>query len=704
MSLLVDYAIDTAKSALGDVTSPHLAFMPPKRMSVSDGAKANFIIKQPGGYTGPWSAEETPYMVEPMDMLASRRHEAVCFVGPARTGKTSGLIQGALAHFICNDPGDALVVSMTQEKAREWSKTDLARLLRNSPGVSALMTGSGQDQNTFDVSFKHGMWLKIAWPTVSNLSGSTYRYVFMTDLDRMPDDVDGEGSPFALGLKRTTTFMSRGMALVESSPGRDVTDPNWHPATPHEAPPCTGILGIYNRSDRRRWYWPCPHCDEYFEAKPGLELFGLPEEQTLSDIVREADIDEMARQYGKLICPHCGCLIEVTKKNGMNQKGVWVGDGQRVRPDGTLEGDLMRASIAGYWLGGVAAAYQSWHSLLSRYLLGLREYSLTGSDLTLRTTVNTDQGAPFLSRSLAYDAKLAAKPDERKDDDLERYIVPDEARFVVVAVDVQGGTNARFVVQAHAVGPHMEQWPIDRYAITVSNREGVDGDKAPLDPAAYAEDWETLTTIIKSTYRTTVEGRELRVKLLVCDTGGEDGVTERAYAWYRRLRTEGLHNRAMLVKGASTPTAPFIRESWVGVRRKGEKGDVPIYLLGTNLLKDAVSTNLKRTKPGPGYIHMPGWLPKSFFDELQAEVRMPNGRWQQLKKRNEAFDLSCYIHAACVRLGADREAFWINPPPWANTLDEGNSDIVTSDERREMQEDAPPVIRRRVARSSYVAR
>ena len=217
MSLLVDYAIDTAKSALGDVTSPHLAFMPPKRMSVSDGAKANFIIKQPGGYTGPWSAEETPYMVEPMDMLASRRHEAVCFVGPSRAGKSAGLIQGALAHFICNDPGDSLVVSMTQEKAREWSKTDLARLLRNSPGVSALMTGSGQDQNTFDVSFKHGMWLKIAWPTVSNLSGSTYRYVFMTDLDRMPDDVDGEGSPFALGLKRTTTFMSRGMALAESS-------------------------------------------------------------------------------------------------------------------------------------------------------------------------------------------------------------------------------------------------------------------------------------------------------------------------------------------------------------------------------------------------------------------------------------------------------------------------------------------------------
>nr|WP_285222385.1 phage terminase large subunit family protein [Escherichia coli] len=21
---------------------------------------------------------------------------------------------------------------------------------------------------------------------------------------------------------------------------------------------------MYNRGDRRRWYWPCPHCGEYF--------------------------------------------------------------------------------------------------------------------------------------------------------------------------------------------------------------------------------------------------------------------------------------------------------------------------------------------------------------------------------------------------------------------------------------------------------
>ncbi|EKI05075.1 phage terminase large subunit family protein, partial [Escherichia coli 5412] len=42
-------------------------------------------------------------------------------------------------------------------------------------------------------------------------------------------------------------------------------DVKWRRTSPHEAPPTTGILSLYNRGDRRRWYWPCPHCGEYFQ-------------------------------------------------------------------------------------------------------------------------------------------------------------------------------------------------------------------------------------------------------------------------------------------------------------------------------------------------------------------------------------------------------------------------------------------------------
>lgn len=657
-------------------------------------------------------------MVEPMNLLASRKHEAVVFVGPARTGKTAALLLGMMTHAVINDPGDMLMIQMTQDKAREFSKTDIDRTIANSPAMRAMMGGK-QDDNTHDKMFRHGMWLRIAWPTSSNVSGSTYRYVLITDLDRMEnaENVDGEGPLWKLGLKRTQTYGSRGMCLIESSPGIELVDPNWRPATPHEAPPATGILGIYNMSDRRRLYWPCPHCDEHFEAAPGLGLFRLPSEETLLEIVREADLDAIANEHNRIICPHCSEPIGPRAKRTLNQRSVWVPDNCRVNRRGDIEGTPMETAIAGFWMGGVPAAYQSWRSIVLNYLMALRDYALTSSEQSLKATTNTDQGVPYMSMHLRVAAANASDPASRKEKDLQRYVVPDEARFVVANVDIQGGMTPRFVVQVHAVGPHREKWLIDRYSITESNRPGVDGGKAPIDPSKYEEDWDVLTErVVRSTYRTNMEGKELRVKLTTVDTGGEAGVTDKAYAWYRKIRRLGFSNRIMLIKGQSakeTANKPLISQSMVGNRNPKEPGDIPLFLLNSNKLKDKISTDLKRFTPGPGYVHIPSWVPQAWFDELNSEVRNPDGTWTQVRKRNEAWDLLYYCEAACLRLGADR-INWTMPPDWAKPQAE-NSELITREDRREMKENEElvaevpdaqpePVVRprRRVISSPYL--
>lgn len=668
---------DAAKSAMVEGRG---AYRPPVRVSVSQGARANLIIRQPGGYSGPWAPGETPYMVEPMNTLASRRHEAVCFVGPARSGKTMGLLDAWITYAVTCDPGDMLIIQMTQDKARDFSKTRVDRAIRNSPELKKRMGSSGYDDNTHDKLFRHGMWLKIGWPTASQLSSSDYRYVALTDYDRMPDNIDGEGAAFSLGLKRTTTFLSRGMCVVESSPGRPITDPHWQSASPHEGPPCDGIMSIYNRGDRRRWQWPCPHCGEYHEARPGLEPFAsLPPESELMGIIRSADMSELARQHAFIYCPHCGSRIEPDHKYTMNTKGRWIQDGQAVAPDGTITGEGAGSSIASYWLGGVAAAYQSWYSLLLRYLQALRDYATSGSELALQVTVNTDQGAPYLSRALA-EAGGQVDPADNAED-FPRYIVPREARFVTAAVDVQGGQNARFEVQVQAHGVDHENWVIDRYQLKVSNREGMDGEKAPIDPASYPEDWDVLTEkVVGATYRTHEEGQELRVRMTIVDSGGEDGVTENAYAWQRRCSRAGKGGRVALYKGASSRTAPLVKESKVG---KGVKGDVPLLVCNPNLLKDAVTNAARRSDNGTSRLHFPRWLGAWFWDEWQAEVRQRDGTWKKLRARNEALDLACMNRAAALKLGTAR-INWDHPPAWARPLEE-NSERVTSGERREMQ-------------------
>lgn len=725
-------------NALGDVCAAYHALRPPRRVSVSQGAAQNLFIKQPGGYVGPWSADETPYMVEPMDMLASRQHESVVFVGPARTGKTMGLLEGWGAHVAVNDPGDMLIVQMTQDKAREYSKTRIDRMLRNSPSLAALMTNSGQDDNTHDKLFRHGMWLRIGWPTVSQLSSSDYRYVALTDYDRMPQDVGGEGSPFALGRKRTTTFLSRGMCLVESSPGFDIQDPNRTQVTAHEAPAVDGILSIYNQGDRRRWYWQCMDCRHWYEAAPGLSLFNLPPRAQLLDMVREANLDEMADKYANVVCPHCGSITGKRWKHELNRHGRWLRDGQWLTPEGDVFGDGMTSNIASYWLGGVAAAYQSWRSLVLRYLQGLREYATSGSELTLRTTVNTDQGMPYTPAVLLEAVERNADPAARGED-LDRHTVPAETRFVTAHVDVQGGSNARFEVQIHAHGPMGEQWMINRFAIRDSRREGMGGEYAPLDPMSYPEDWDRLTDeVLLATYKTPIEGREIRVIMCTVDAFGEHGkdaegqtigVTANAYAWYRRVRLRGdnLHERIMLTKGRAGREVPRIRKTMVGGVKPGEKGDVPLYTFNTDLLKDEVDAALRRTVPGPGYIHFPkpksntnpgGWLPASFFDELRAEVRGKDGKWVRVRKRNESLDLCVGARLAWLRLKADQIRDWAVAPVWAAPI-EKNSEVITKQDRREMQDNKvdqsalpvtqttpvvrAPVKRRRMISSPYLS-
>lgn len=699
------------ETALRDMCEAHWAFAPPQSMSVAEGAHKSLVIKQTGAPSGPWDPEETPYMVFPMNQLASRMHEALCFVGPARTGKTAALLLGWMAHTLVNDPGDMLFIQMTQDKAREFSKTDVSRAIDNSPDIKGMLSIAASDRNTHDVMFRNGAWVRIAWPTVSNVSGSTYRYAAITDLDRIAnaEDVDGEGPLFSLARKRTATFLSRGMCLAESSPGIPQTDPSWVPATPHEAPPVTGILGIYNTSDRYRWYWQCPDpaCREWFEAQPGVKLFNMPSDDELIENIRTANLTDLAKRYGaRVICQCCGVEIPYREKTTMNRGGRWVADGQSLLPDGTLVGPPPTSKVTGFWLGGVAAAYQSWESIVYRHLQGLLDYALTGSEKALQTTVNTDQGAPYMSRHLIESQGRGGGPLDRADHVLPRHMVPAETRCLIVTVDVQGGVKSRFVVQVMAVGPDREQWLVDRFEIKDSLREGMGSDFAPVDPSGHPEDWDVLTEkLLLATWQTPTAGREIKLKRLIVDSGGEDGVTQNAYLWFRRVRALGQAGRVRLYKGGSERKAPIIKESLVG-SAKG-KGDIPLLLCNTNLLADAVASGLRRSGGGAGAYHFPpakhptvnpnGWLPASFYDELQSEVRNPNGTWSQVRKRNESLDLLRMAHAALLSLGVDKIKDWSKVPAWLAPLDQ-NSEIVSTEDRRAMKENTvipqePPPVR-----------
>lgn len=674
-------------------TLEHLAahafsgMVPTENLTVTEAAIKYTRVPAGGAYSRPWSLGLTPYLQEPQDTLTSMDHQGMIFVGPARTGKTVMLLNW-ITHTVKHDPSDMLFVHMNRDNARKWSKGDLERYLRMSKEVRAEQVVNKKDDNTFDKLFKSGMQFLLTYPTVENLSGITVKNVGFVDYDRNEDDVDGEGPPYDLGKKRTTTFGRRAMAAAESSPNPDkeILDPKWivDPRYPHQAPPIRGIFELYNRGDRRRWNWTCPECRTGFE--PDFPL------------LKWADSDDLmeAAESVYMFCPHCGFVMPPSMKQELNSAGRWIKEGQAII-DGEIQTragfKVTRSDIASFWMKGPAAGYQKWQSLVLEYLRAERAYAETGDEGPLRKTVTTDQGNFYIPK---------ARLSERVPEDLmnkaedwgsteDEPTVPEGVRFLVATVDVQARS---FVAQVHGFMPNGDMVVIDSFKLRLSRRVNANGERLPMEPPAYLEDWFVLVdeVILKSYPLADGSGRRMNIRATGCDSGGREGSTAQAYDFWRKLKEDErrLHRRFILLKGEPSKTRPRVMTNWPDSHKKDKyavaRGDVPVVFLNSNPLKDIVSGMLARrigedngeNLGESGMIRYPNWMPDWFYKQMTNEIRTEKGWENPASRRNETWDLAYYALGVALRplergtphvhFGIDRMD-WENPPDWASEWD-----------------------------------
>lgn len=650
--------------SLGDIFVDLADYLrPPERLSVSQAAEKYRYVNQPGAYVGPWKNSTTPYMVEPMDVFASREYEGLIFVGPAQSAKTDSLVINTLAYSVKVDPMDMMIVCPTMTAARDFSIRRIDRLNRHSKAIGEMLMPGSDSDNKFDKMYSNGMLLTLSYPSPTELAGKPVGRVVLTDRDRMPDDVDGDGEPFDLASKRTTTFGSYAMTVAESSPSRPVTDPKWIPSTPHEAPPAPGIMALYNRGDRRRWYWPCPHCEKYFEGR--FEHLEWDADYPGSNWEKAGTV--------RMICPHCSAKIHPDERSEMQLWGMWVKDGQAVDDNGRLIGSGMRTKIASFWLRGVAAAFTSWRKLVNLYLDAMDDYERTRSEEALTKFYNNDLGEPYYPKALD-DIRLPEVLKSRSEP-LGEQVVPEGVRFLVATIDVQ---KNMFVCQVFGIlpGAPFDTVLIDRFDIRKSKRIDDEGERLWVKPSAYLEDWDELIEhVIQREYPLSDgSGRKMGIRLVGCDSGGREGVTTMAYNFYRKLRESNLHRRFILIKGEGKANIPRTRITYPDSSRRDAKaaarGDVPVLILNSNLLKDDLNGRLDCIEPGKGMYRMPNWLSDSFYNELCSEYREGEGWKNPSGARNEAWDLSYYMIGLCVsELIRIEHINWQNPPGWAADWD-----------------------------------
>lgn len=641
-------------------------------MTVTECAKQFVKIKRPGARSGSWDESQSPYMVEPQNLLSSRELQALIFVGPSQSGKTEALILNWVAYSVLQDPMDMVVFNPTQQNARDFAVRRVDRLNANSPKIKERLIKSRAFDNKGSKTYDSGMILNLSWPTVTEMAGKPVPHIALTDYDRMDDSVGEEGSPFDLAFMRTTTFKSFAMTMAESSPSRPIEDMRWVPSTPHEAPPCKGILALYNRGDKRRLYWPCPYCATYFEGRwEHLKYEPHPNVLDAADTVR-------------MVCPNCDEEIWPDQRQFMLDYSEWLADGQRIK-NGKIKGKAPRTRIASFWLRGVAAGFMTWGQLVMKYLNAQREFDRTQSETALQQFYNNDLGEPYVAKS----QELERLPEVLMDraEPFEPKHVHSGIRFLVATVDVQ---RNMFVVQVHGIGPGTpyDITIVDRFRIRRSKRHNAEMEGFDfVRPGTYLEDWEEIKEqVMEKTYPLDDgSGQHMQIKLTVCDSGGEDGVTTQAYDFYRSLRKRGMAARFHLVKGNPTNGAPRAYIDFPDSKQKDKmavaRGDVPVMFLQSNVLKDALNHRLDSLTPGKGMIRFPAWLPVWFYKELCVEHRDERGRWVGTRGiRNESWDLLYYCIGVCASsLLRAEQINWASPPLWADVPSK-NPLIVTKQE------------------------
>jgi phage terminase large subunit GpA-like protein len=593
-----------------------------------------------------WDPAAAPYMSEPQTVVTSRRFLALAFIGPSQSLKTSALIENPVAHAMTCAPKIVHVVQMNEVAAGAFSVEKIGPMVANSPALEARKLPGRASESMYSRAYLGGMRLTIGWPTAASLSSRAIPLVLLTDYDRMPDNIDGEGPAWVLARARNTSFKSLGMTVAETSPGRDVTAARFEATSIHEAPPCGGLLGIYNDGSRGRWYWRCTGCGEEFE--PRLDRMHWADNLSPTDAAAGA----------VMICPPCGTVIEAAQKSVMNAGGRWLHeseDGAEAVPLGDPR--MRKTDVATYWLHGVAAALSSWPVMLAQYIAARRAYDDDGDATTLRAVMNTGLGMPFLRPTRKGEKRATAAALLAAASDLPLGIAPAWALVLLASVDVQGGAASRFVVNVEAWGDEGRRCLVDRYDIAAPPPGAPDMPRDRIDPATYAEDWAALDAVKAKAYPVAGADYALRPAAVVVDSGGEAGVTDNAYRFWRDKRSAGEGRLWYLARPLGGPQMAM---AWVQTPKRGSKGkaaavDVPLLYIATDRAKDAVSAALARPADAVGSYLVPRDAPPEVFRELTAEEPTPKGwRLRAGERRNEALDLACYALGLATVFHADR--------------------------------------------------
>lgn len=574
---------------------------PPDKLSIHELAdRIRVLSQEEAAEPGRWKTSRTPYLRDIMEAL-SPHHPAqiVVFQKGAQIGGTE-VILNALQYRMVHDPGPTMVVMPTEETARDWSKDRLGSMIRTTPQIARLFSGSSKDPNNAILYKKFpGGYIKIAYATsAAQLRSRPAGWILIDEPDGYVLDVDGEGCPVDLIIRRASTFGDRKKIALVSTPTLEST---------------SRIASWYERSNKQLFWVPCTRCGVFQTLKP-----------------QQLEWPKGKPQLARYMCEHCEELLEENDKTEMLAHGYWKAEKPEVEEHGIWGFKLSSLYSPAGWL--------SWADCATAYHTAKKERSKE----KMRVVVNTIWGETYRDAGETPDhEKLFLRRGGCK-----RGVVPKDGLVLTAGVDVQ---RDRLEMEVVAWGQNLRSWSVDYIVLH--------GDPAQGDV------WKELEECIYRVYEHELGGT-ITVSRVAIDSGFETSHVYEFCRYQDPNRVIPIKGSARLNRalGAPSPVDTDSRGKpirgglhlWnVGVNII--KGEVYSFLLQP--LPEEGSEERPR-----GWCEWPEYG-MDYFRGLTAEERVitPKGiTWQVIRPRNEPLDCRVYARAASIAIGIDRwdESRW----------------------------------------------
>jgi phage terminase large subunit GpA-like protein len=523
----------------------------------------------------------------------------------ARVGYTRLLLLSTGYHLE-QDPTSCIIAQPTIVDAEDFGRSEIAPMMRDTPPLGRLVRpqrrGEARDTLT-DIFLSNGAVLRLRGAASDDaFRRYSARFQAADEIDAegwTPGGTKSQGDKLKLLWTRGETYWNR-KQIRGSSPLIEET---------------SRITREFGRSDQRRYFVPCPHCDEM----QFLE-WGGPE--VAHGIKWELD-DQGGVKAVWYVCRHCGEPIDEGHKVEMDAAGVWRPTAQAKRPGHvgfhvwtgmSLQPNAAWSEIVQEWVEA-----QSDPATLVQPFVNLRlgrAYKLTyGQELKVER---------FTGRREAYPAEM-----------------PPGVLFLTAGCDVQSGEgkDPRIEASIYGWGRGAESWLVGHFVLK--------GD--PAQPAV----WQALDALLKRSF-IAIDGRRYPISAAAIDSGGHHTAETYEFAAARDRQTSP---RVWAIKGASEQKGRR-RAVWPRKPSRGKGGTV--YLISGNAARDFVYRSLAVERPGPRFVHFPAQVPAEsidldteWFQQLTRErLMVRRGGFTEWSKPGEAHEAGvCLVYAYAALCG-----------------------------------------------------